>query len=100
MKQITIETLQQWILEGNNFHLIDVREFVEHEQFNIGGQLIPLNEIVNHAMDIPTDKPVIVYCKKGIRSQIAIQRLQQKTYFDNLFNLQGGTEAWLNQLNN
>ena len=45
MKQITIETLQQWICEGIHFHLIDVRETFEHEQFNIGGQLIPLNEM-------------------------------------------------------
>jgi rhodanese-related sulfurtransferase len=79
-------------------HLLDVRESYEHEDFNIGGQLIPLDEIMAHAAQIPRDKPVIVYCKKGIRSQIAIQRLQDKFGFSNLVNLKGGIEAWKKDL--
>jgi rhodanese-related sulfurtransferase len=74
--------------------LIDVREPDEHAEFNIGGQLIPLGEIVQQVEKIATDKPVIIYCRKGIRSQIAIQRLQEKFPFANLINLIGGTEAW------
>jgi rhodanese-related sulfurtransferase len=98
MKQISIDTFQQWISEAAHFHLIDVREPFEHEQFNLGGMLMPLNEIVNKTASIPVDEPVVIYCKRGIRSQIAIQRLQQKGSFPNLINLQGGTEAWLNKL--
>jgi rhodanese-related sulfurtransferase len=48
---------------------------------------------------IPTDKPVIVYCKRGIRSQIAIQRLQEKFGFTNLINLRGGMDAWEKSFN-
>jgi adenylyltransferase/sulfurtransferase len=44
--------------------------------------------------EIPRDQPVIIYCRKGIRSQIAIQRLEEKFAFTNLFNLQGGLEKW------
>ncbi len=58
---------------------------------------MPLNEITQHIDKIVTDKPVIFYCRKGIRSQLAIQRLQEKFPFTNLVNLIGGTEAWRKQ---
>lgn len=80
-----------------DFQLIDVREPDEHNEFNIGGQLIPLNAIVQQVEKIDTAKPVIFYCRKGIRSQVAIQRLQEKFPFTNLLNLIGGTEAWKKQ---
>ncbi len=80
-----------------DFQLIDVREPDEYAEFNIGGQLIPLNAIVQQIEKIDTAKPVIFYCRKGIRSQVAIQRLQEKFPFTNLMNLIGGTEAWKKQ---
>ena len=94
MNSITVIALKQKIDSAEDLQLIDVREPYEHEEFNIGGQLIPLNEIVQHIDKIAADKPVIIYCRKGIRSQVAIQRLQQKFPFTNLINLIGGTEAW------
>ena len=39
---------------------------------------------------IPKEKTVVFYCRKGIRSQIAIQRLQDRFGFTNLLNLKGG----------
>jgi adenylyltransferase/sulfurtransferase len=97
MNSITAIALKQKIDSAEDFQLIDVREPYEHEEFNIGGQLIPLNEIAHHIDEIATKKPVIIYCRKGIRSQIAIQRLQEKFPFTNLINLIGGTEAWKQQ---
>ncbi len=94
MKQITAEQLQQLIADKIDFQLIDVREEEEHEAFNIGGTLIPLSQITQQLSNISRDKPVVVYCRKGIRSQIAIQRLEERFPFDNLVNLVGGTEAW------
>lgn len=97
MKSITAIVLKEKIENAEDFQLIDVRETYEHEEFNIGGELIPLNEIAQHTDKIHTEKPVVIYCRKGIRSQIAIQRLQQKFPFTNLYNLIGGTEAWKKQ---
>lgn len=94
MQSITATALLQKINDKEDFQLIDVREPEEHEEFNIGGELIPLGEIAQQLQKIATDKPVIIYCRKGIRSQIAIQRLQEKFPFANLVNLIGGTEAW------
>lgn len=79
------------LLQQNTPHLlIDVREPHEHDSFNIGGTLIPLGEIISKSCYIPKDVPVIIYCRKGIRSQIAIQRLEEKFGFRNLINLRGG----------
>lgn len=94
MNSITAIGLKEKVDKAEDIQLIDVRETYEHEEFNIGGELIPLNEITQHIDKIATDKPVIIYCRKGIRSQLAIQRLQEKYPFTNLINLIGGTEAW------
>jgi rhodanese-related sulfurtransferase len=94
MQSISATALKQKIDRGENFQLIDVREPYEHAEFNIGGELIPLGNITQQASMIATDKPVVIYCRKGIRSQLAIQRLQEKFPFTNLINLIGGTEAW------
>lgn len=94
MQQITVSQLRQKLRENNELFLLDVREPFEHEDFNIGGKLIPMDEIMSKAAEIPTDQPVIVYCRKGLRSQIVIQRLEDKFGFSNLVNLEGGLEKW------
>ncbi len=98
MQSITPAALKEKMDRAEDLQLVDVREPYEHEEFNIGGDLIPLNEIIQQVDKIATGKPVIIYCRKGIRSQVAIQRLQQKFPFTNLINLIGGTEAWKKQL--
>jgi rhodanese-related sulfurtransferase len=96
--QVTPFQLKEMLEKNQDIELIDVREYHEHEQFNIGGRLIPLGEIMQSAGAIPSDKPIVVYCKMGIRSQIAIQRLQERFGFTNLINLKGGIEAWKKEL--
>jgi rhodanese-related sulfurtransferase len=94
MQQITVRELKDRLGKQDDLFLVDVREDFEHEDFNIGGMLIPLGQIMSEASSIPTDKPVVVYCQKGVRSQIAIQRLEEKFGFKNLVNLQGGLKNW------
>jgi rhodanese-related sulfurtransferase len=99
MQSISAAALRQKIDSGEDLQLIDVREPYEHDAFNLGGDLIPLGNIIQQMDKIATDKPVVIYCHKGIRSQVAIQRLQGKFHFTNLINLIGGTEAWKKQFN-
>lgn len=93
IQHISAQELKQKMSKGEQPFLLDVREEFEHELFNIGGLLIPLGEVLNKAAKIPSDQPVVVYCRKGIRSQIAIQKLQEKGFL-NLINLKGGVEKW------
>jgi len=94
MKEITAEELKLKISLGEDIHLVDVREEYEHEAFNIGGILLPLSSLMENVALLEKEKPLIVYCSKGIRSQIAIQRLNEKFGYDNLINLKGGLEAY------
>ena len=90
MKQISFEQLQAKQDQGVQLQLIDVREEEEHRRFNIGGELIPLGEITRKIESIARDRPVVFYCRKGVRSQIAIQRLCLKFSDGDFYNLQGG----------
>lgn len=93
MKQISIRELKEWLADGRDFVLLDVRESYEREIFNIGGNHIPTSELGQRIDEIPRDKKVVLYCEKGIRSVIIIQRLESYGY-DNLINLSGGMLAW------
>jgi adenylyltransferase/sulfurtransferase len=93
MKELSAAELRDWIKVGVKCLLVDVREDFEHEHYNIGGRLIPLGELMGRAGELPQDLPVVVYCEKGIRSVIAIQRLEG-VGFGNLYNLSGGMKAW------
>ena len=92
MQQLSFDELKQWAEDHKDFLLLDVRETFEHEHFNIGGLNIPLGELSNELQQIPSDKTIVVYCAKGIRSVIAIQKLESKGYA-NLYNLSGGVYA-------
>lgn len=83
---------------GEDFQLIDVREPNEYEVAEIGGELIPLATIPDHADKISHDKKVVVHCRSGKRSANAIQFLEQQHGFDNLYNLAGGILAWADEI--
>ena len=83
-------SLAQYQENESNFHLLDVRTEAEREEFHIGGIHIPLNLLPEQLADIPTNKPLVVYCKSGIRSKAAIGILQENIPALELFNLTGG----------
>lgn len=87
MNSISIQELNHWKTE--DYFLLDVREAFEHEHFNIGGVNIPLGVLHQRLDAIPQNKAIVVYCAKGIRSVIAIQKLESKGY-SSLYNLTGG----------
>ena len=55
---------------------------------------MPMGTVLQNLQQIPTDKPVIFYCEKGIRSVIVIQKLEEGYGYTNLINLAGGMKAW------
>jgi adenylyltransferase/sulfurtransferase len=89
--QISLEELESWKQEvGKDFILVDVREPNEHHEFNIGGILVPLSELSKHTKVFEQDLPVVFYCQRGIRSQIAIQRLMGRFPHGKFYNLTNG----------
>jgi rhodanese-related sulfurtransferase len=97
MKLLSPTELKTWIETGRNFVLVDVREQWEREAYNIGGIHLPMSELMNRIDELPKDKDVVLYCEKGIRTVIVIQRLEAAG-FHNLTNLSGGMKAWKESL--
>jgi rhodanese-related sulfurtransferase len=97
MKEISVQELKEKKDKGENFQLIDVREDFEYEMSNLGGLSIPLSGILIEAEKIEKDRPVVVMCRSGKRSAAAIMQLEQHG-FTNLYNLQGGILAWVDQI--
>jgi rhodanese-related sulfurtransferase len=93
MQQVSSTELKEWIDSKKEFLLVDVRDEWEREVFDIGGVHIPFGSIIIRQAEIPKDKDVVFYCEKGIRSILAIQRLEELGY-TNLYNLAGGIKAW------
>jgi rhodanese-related sulfurtransferase len=94
MNSIIPLDLKEKLTNNEAVVLIDVREEYEHTDFNIGGTLIPMNTVFEQIEKIPKNKPVVLYCAKGIRSAMVIQRLEEKYGYNNLINLTGGMYAW------
>lgn len=95
MKTLSAEELRGWMNTEKEYLLVDVRELDERAAYNIGGIHIPMNEIMSRKDELSGDKPVVLYCEKGIRSAIIIQRLEAQG-FHMLYNLEGGMNKWKN----
>ncbi|MEY4661323.1 MAG: hypothetical protein RLZZ42_1275 [Bacteroidota bacterium] len=96
MKTIDVKQLQARIESGENINLLDVREPVEHEDFNIGGILLPLGDIRvgdTETIEHLKDQEVIIYCRSGNRSGQACMVLESLG-FSNVINVTGGMLAW------
>jgi adenylyltransferase/sulfurtransferase len=84
------------LASGRPPYLLDVREPWEWAVSNLaerGARLIPLGELEGRISEIPTGRPVVVYCRTGQRSLTAARSLAQSGRGP-VFNLRGGMVAW------
>lgn len=98
VKEITVWELNDWMTQGIDFQLIDVREPHEFAIANLEGELIPLGSVSGAAHRIAKDKKVVIHCRSGVRSARAIRELENLFGFDNLYNLKGGILAWSKEI--
>lgn len=92
---ISVQELKQKLDAGETFVFIDVREPWEHEEANLGAQLIPLGELMNRTWELEDHKndEIVLHCRSGSRSGMA-QAMMQAQGFTNVRNLTGGILAW------
>ncbi|NRA11975.1 MAG: molybdopterin-synthase adenylyltransferase MoeB [Crocinitomicaceae bacterium] len=81
---------QEYKEDSINFNLLDVRTQQERDDFHINGIHIPLNELPLRLQEIPRDKKLLVYCKSGVRSKLAIEILENNGFENTLVNLRKG----------
>jgi glyoxylase-like metal-dependent hydrolase (beta-lactamase superfamily II)/rhodanese-related sulfurtransferase len=73
---------------------LDVRTPDERAQKRLAGSLaVPLSRLAEHLAELPTDRPMVVYCGGGYRSSIAASLLQQHG-FTHVSEIAGGITAW------
>lgn len=74
--------------------LLDVRMELEYKEFHLpGATLLPLPELPDRLGEIDREKPVVVYCRSGMRSAAAA-RLLAGAGFPRVVNMLGGAMAW------
>jgi molybdopterin/thiamine biosynthesis adenylyltransferase/rhodanese-related sulfurtransferase len=95
--QITVKELKRRIDAGEDVQLIDVREPYEYQIAQIGGKLIPQNDVPQRLADIDRDREVVVHCKSGGRSQRIAEFLKQSGY-PRVVNVAGGILAWSDEI--
>ena len=97
---ITAADLKEMLDAGKDAYLVDVREPVEYEIVKIpGGVLIPKDRILSGEAlaELPQDKPLVLYCKTGVRSAEALAAVKAAGFRDAV-HVQGGVTAWATQV--
>ena len=79
----------------DEYQLVDVRMQEEYEDEHLpGALLIPLNELTQGKNQLDPDKPTIVYCRSGGRSQAAAQWLAGQ-HFKEVYDISYHIRDWL-----
>ncbi|MGB6742699.1 MAG: molybdopterin-synthase adenylyltransferase MoeB [Terracidiphilus sp.] len=95
--QLGVKELKRRMDAGEDLFILDVREPFEYQIANIGGKLIPQNDVPQRLAEIDRDREIIVQCKSGGRSQRIAEFLKQSGY-PNVVNLAGGILAWADEI--
>lgn len=94
VETIPAADLRQRMESGESIALLDVREDDERAERAIDGSaFIPLGELSERTVEIPTERPLYIHCKAGGRSLKAIELLSELGFKD-MVNVEGGIDAW------
>jgi rhodanese-related sulfurtransferase len=93
-RNISSTEAKKMIEQKKNVYLLDVRTQGEYQQGRIKGSiLIPINEIERRLQELPKNRPVVVYCAVGSRSNLVAGFLSGKGYGE-IYNMQDGIVGW------
>jgi molybdopterin/thiamine biosynthesis adenylyltransferase/rhodanese-related sulfurtransferase len=98
IRAISVHELKRKLVQTERLTVLDVREPFEYEIAQIeGSTLIPLAQLRSRLGELERDQQIIALCKSGVRSAQAVQLLQSAG-FTQSFNLEGGIDAWANEI--
>lgn len=97
IREITPETLKEWLESDKSFHLVDVREDNEWKGGHIEGAIHLSKGIIER--DIMSsikriEDEIVLYCSGGFRSALAADSIQKMGY-SQVYSLKGGYKAWV-----
>lgn len=71
------EYKRQYVLTNTRHRLVDVRSPQEYAYGHVTGAVnIPVQELQQRLNELPRDLPIMLYCRSGSRSGMALQLLQ------------------------
>jgi hydroxyacylglutathione hydrolase len=95
LPQMPIDELANRIEEGVGMQILDVRRQPEYSPGHVPGAVnVPLAELPQRADGFDRSTPVVAVCGSGYRSSMATSLLE-RAGFREVYNLVGGTTAWL-----
>lgn len=96
IREVSQEEFRQWLAEGRDLTILDVREANDHAHSRIEGAInIPRGVVELEIEDsVPNrEKTIVAYCGGGGRSSMVADVLGQMGY-RNVYSLQGGYKQW------
>jgi adenylyltransferase/sulfurtransferase len=91
---VSVQELKRKMDARERLTLVDVREPWEYDIAQItGSRLIPLGDLQERLTELPREGILVIQCHSGVRSEQGA-RLLQEAGFANVYNLEGGIEAW------
>ena len=97
MQSIDVASVKARQSEGWKPFIIDVRSAEELNQIRLNSfDLHAVHDVIaSHSSEVPEEGDIVVICRSGMRSQMAIMYLTQAGIDANrLYNLDGGIMAW------
>lgn len=97
IREISQETLKQWLAEKKEITILDIREPEDYQNGYIQGAVNVPRGLLELEIDevVPDqDRTIVAYCGGGSRSALAAQTLQVMGY-DQVYSLAGGYRQWV-----
>ena len=91
--ELEIQEFKSRFEQSSNSILIDVREEYEHEDQNMGGQNIPMGDILSRIDELTSFKNIYLYCRSGKRSKATAYHLKKKLNSCHIYSCAGGIQS-------
>lgn len=91
VQSMSVTELKRRLDAGSTLRLLDVRGPAERQAAQIAAAT-PLDDAAEIEI-LPEDTPLVFHCHTGVRSRAAAERFRLLG-FKNVYNLEGGIEAW------
>lgn len=87
------EAYEAWV--AGRVNIVDVREQHEYDTTRVPDMpLIPMSELRERIDELPTDRPLVLFCRSGNRSGQIADVLNAEGEHGEVANLVGGIIAW------
>jgi rhodanese-related sulfurtransferase len=95
VEQVAVQGVNELLKTEDKIQFVDVRRPAEHANVHAPETInLPLNRLSQEFEKLDPSLPTYVVCQGGYRSSIGTSILE-KAGFTNLFNVTGGTAAWI-----